>query len=293
MTTDMDGHDSFNTTAAEYYAGDVYTITQEAPVGYYLNRFDGAEVVQIGNNSWKGVMPKGDLAITLHYMPYISISGSIVWDDNDNERGTRPSSVKVHLMSGGESVMDTIVSADDNWEFTFNNVRPYVNGDAVEYSLHMEEVATYETSLNGNVITALYVPPTATISTSLWRANVNGYSQYSSSSSTGVLRSATSFSRINLPFVEALPSSAVRIDDGTTNSSIYFFMEGTDAFWWSDAEVVYMAPDSSWMFNECAELTSLDLSMFDTSKVTNMKDMFYMATSEGTMSPLEVSLIRR
>ena len=104
----------------------------------------------------------------------------------------------------------------------------------------------------------------------MWNGNVN-----SAWGSSGVLRTATSFVRdTTYASVDELPDNAVKIDDGTTASSIYFWVDGTDCYWWSDAETVYMCPDIERMFYKCSLLTDLDLSDFDTSKVTNMNSMF-------------------
>ena len=45
-------------------------------------------------------------------------------------------------------------------------------------------------------------------------------------------------------------------------------------YWYSDADIVEMNVNSQNMFNNCRKITTLDLSMFDTSNVTNMTQMF-------------------
>ncbi|MGN0499179.1 MAG: BspA family leucine-rich repeat surface protein [Acutalibacteraceae bacterium] len=46
-----------------------------------------------------------------------------------------------------------------------------------------------------------------------------------------------------------------------------------NGYWWSNADKVYLPADCSGMFRN-SKLTSLDLSNFDTSNVTNMSEMF-------------------
>ena len=89
---------------------------------------------------------------------------------------------------------------------------------------------------------------------------------YSTSNST-----ITAFERSN----EA-PASGVTTADISENqdgSVVAWFDSGT-IYWYSDADTVYMNEDSSKMFYYCTKLTSLDVSSFDTSNVTNMSGMF-------------------
>ena len=111
--------------------------------------------------------------------------------------------------------------------------------------------------------------PVATIDKTLWTNSVNLNNR---------LRSATSFTQNTTATKEAVTASGsgwIRIDDQTTDYSIYFKLDGEAAYWWSDASIVYFPVNSCEMFYNCSKLKSLDLSGFDTSKVTNMSLMFY------------------
>ena len=111
----------------------------------------------------------------------------------------------------------------------------------------------------------------ATIDKTKWENSVNN----SASSSSLPLRTASSF-RQNTSYtsIDDLPLDAVRIDNEATACSIYFWSDGDNAYWWSDAEIVYLPANASNMFYNCSSLTSLNLSRFDTSNVTNMYEMF-------------------
>ena len=54
---------------------------------------------------------------------------------------------------------------------------------------------------------------------------------------------------------------------------IYIWYDNGIIYWWSEAQKVYLNPDSSDMF-EFRNITNIDLSKLDTSKVTDMHDMF-------------------
>ncbi len=123
--------------------------------------------------------------------------------------------------------------------------------------------------------------PIVTIDKGKWETNVND-DNYDSSLP---LRSAISFTRntdLTLEEVKAKTGS-IRIDNERTESSVYFWKEGSNAYWWSDAEIVYFPEKSSYMFHKCSNLTTLDLSGFNTSKVTDMSGMFYYCSKLTTL----------
>ncbi len=117
--------------------------------------------------------------------------------------------------------------------------------------------------------------PIATISRDSWNSDA-----------MGLLQSATSFSRNTELTLEQVKdkSGAKKIDDGTTDRSVYVWMEGDAAYWWSDADIIYFPEDCSDMFSWCTNLTSLDVSGFDTSNVTNMRGMFYNCSELGSLN---------
>ncbi len=84
------------------------------------------------------------------------------------------------------------------------------------------------------------------------------------------------------------PASSVTTADISKNqdgSVVAWFDNGT-IYWYSEADTVYMNEDSSNMFYKCTGLTSLDVSGFDTSNVTNMNNMF---SSCSGLTTLDVS----
>ena len=110
-----------------------------------------------------------------------------------------------------------------------------------------------------------------TISRSLWRSKVN-----STASTSLPLRSAITFTRnVSYGNVEELPSTAMKIDDGTTMCSVYFWKDGNDCYWWSDANVIYLPTNCSEMFRSCTNLIVVDMSGWDVSRVVTMEDMFF------------------
>ena len=173
--------------------------------------------------------------------------------------------------------------------------RVYEDGSYVEYTgkwIHesgnygpytSEELKDHYTEAMAGKWVWQKAPARATIDKSKWSSNVNG----DNSSIRNPLRSATTFSRSrSYDVVEDLPAEAVRIDDDQTACSIYFWKDGTDAYWWSDAEIICLPANVSHMFYNCTRLTSLDVSGFDTSNVTSMQSMFSGCSS---LTSLDVS----
>ncbi len=88
------------------------------------------------------------------------ISGTKVWDDNDNEKGTRPDYITVYLKvrtSSGESYtlesMKVEPDSEGNWNWKFTDL-PKVDesGEALTYYYYIDEenVEDYTTDITGN-----------------------------------------------------------------------------------------------------------------------------------------------
>ena len=95
---------------------------------------------------------------------------------------------------------------------------------------------------------------------------------------------ATTFQKTTRSYTrDSLPSNAVRVDDGRTRAVIYVWLEGTEAYWWSDAATAHLPNDSFQLFWDCDKLKMVDLSGFDTSNVTNTSYMFYWCDNLTTL----------
>ena len=78
------------------------------------------------------------------------------------------------------------------------------------------------------------------------------------------------------PVAPSASINAMSIDDEESDYEIKLWLDPTDktAYYYSEAEKVYLNANSNSMFYYMTSLTSLNLSGFDTSKVTNMNGMF-------------------
>ena len=78
------------------------------------------------------------------------------------------------------------------------------------------------------------------------------------------------------PVAPAASMNAVNIEDEESDYEIKLWLDPTDktAYYYTEPEKVYLNENARRMFYVMSSLTTLNLSSFDTSKVTNMSNMF-------------------
>ena len=78
------------------------------------------------------------------------------------------------------------------------------------------------------------------------------------------------------PVAPAASMNTTNIEDEASDYEIKLWFNPTDktAYYYAEPEKAYLNEDSSRMFRDLSNLISLDVSSFDTSKVTNMEAMF-------------------
>ena len=100
------------------------------------------------------------------------------------------------------------------------------------------------------------------------------------------LKSLGAFERFKKsPVAPAASTNAKNIEDEESDCEIKLWLNPTDktAYYYAEPEKVYLNMDSSKMFYDMRSLTSLNLSNFDTSQVTNMQYMFSDMTKLTTL----------
>ena len=84
----------------------------------------------------------------------IDISGTKIWEDNENAYGTRPTSITVNLLQNGTKVASKKVTSADNWRYSFTDMPKYdAKGYLYTYTVTENAVSNYNTSVNGYNIT--------------------------------------------------------------------------------------------------------------------------------------------
>ena len=91
------------------------------------------------------------------------------------------------------------------------------------------------------------------------------------------LKSLGAFERFKKsPVAPAASMNTTNIEDEASDYEIKLWFNTTDktAYYYAEPEKVYLNEDSNRMFRDLSNLISLDVSNFDTSRVTNMEAMF-------------------
>lgn len=158
-----------------------YTVEEVTAIDGYTS-----ETVQTASNNF---------TITNTHTPETTeVSGTKVWDDNDDQDGIRPDSITIELLANGESTGNTqTVSADTNWEYTFKDVPKYANGQEVTYTVREVNIPDgYTSSVDGTTITNTHVPETTEVSgTKTWNDNDNAVGLRPSAITVNLLANGT------------------------------------------------------------------------------------------------------
>ena len=108
----------------------------------------------------EGNMADGFTITNAHTPERITISGTKTWDDDNNRDNLRPESITVNLLANGEKIDSKTITANDNWEYSFNGLYKRKNGNLISYSITEDAVEHYETTINGFNITNKHTPDT-------------------------------------------------------------------------------------------------------------------------------------
>jgi LPXTG-motif cell wall-anchored protein len=100
----------------------------------------------------------------------VTVSGTKVWNDADDQDGMRPDSITVNLMRNGEKLDSKLVTAEDGWAFLFAGLAKYdADGNEYVYTVAEDAVEGYGSAIAGEAktgftITNSHTPETISIS---------------------------------------------------------------------------------------------------------------------------------
>ena len=90
----------------------------------------------------------GENEIINKYTPETtSVTVTKVWDDNSDEAGLRPDSIKVGLRAAGGNAGSAEITADDDWTYTFTDLPKYEGGVEISYNVIEDSVQGYTSSV--------------------------------------------------------------------------------------------------------------------------------------------------
>jgi len=84
-----------------------------------------------------------------HEVEKVDLSGTVKWIDDSNKNSKRPKSVKIHLLADDVEIATTDVTAEDNWEWSFENLDKFKDGYNIEYSYEIDNVDNYRKTVKG------------------------------------------------------------------------------------------------------------------------------------------------
>ena len=158
-----------------------YTVTEtSAAFDGYTHKVTYTVGSSTGNTAADVVISSSSssfVTVANEYKAFITVSGTKVWDDNNNQDGKRAEDIKVRLMNGTTEVASKTVTPDasGNWNFSFADLPKYDdNGNEIAYTVKEDAVAGYDTKITGDVktgfvITNSHTPETIDISgTKTW-----------------------------------------------------------------------------------------------------------------------------
>ncbi len=97
------------------------------------------------------------------------VSGSKTWNDADNQDGKRPETITINLLANGKKVDSKVVTAADEWKWSFNDLPKNEEGKAIKYTITEEKVEGYTGTVLGFNVVNVHIPETITISgTKTW-----------------------------------------------------------------------------------------------------------------------------
>ena len=83
-----------------------------------------------------------------------TLTGSVIWIDNDNGAGLRPQSVLVHLLADGQDTgISVTVDEAMGWKYSFENLPRFKDGKEIVYSVREDEVEGYSNQAEGMNVT--------------------------------------------------------------------------------------------------------------------------------------------
>ncbi|MGM9878452.1 MAG: Cna B-type domain-containing protein [Bacilli bacterium] len=115
-----------------------------------------------------------------HEIEKTKVEGTKEWVDENNKDGLRPDSITVELYANGVKVAEKVVTASDNWSYSFTDLDKYSNGSTITYTVEEKKVDNYETSVEKQndkfIITNTHEVKSVTVSgTKTW---VDGNNKY-------------------------------------------------------------------------------------------------------------------
>ena len=197
---------------------------------------------------------------------------NVHWAGEEDSADTRPYQIKLYIgMEDGTPITDKtfVLSAPENPTIltmsalldpkeTYYVWADNARGYGANTSVDNKDLIEIVDGKNVGDVTFTKYPPTILVPGATFKSRVP--------------RTITSFTQAyEMP---AEGTELITLSTDTSGVPVYGWVDGTDFYWYSDADIVYMNPNSVAIFQDCKQLTSLDLNMWNASKVTSLNSAF-------------------
>ena len=103
-------------------------------------------------SSISGDAVEGYVVTNRHVPERVEVSGRKIWRDASNQ-SLRPDCITIRLLANERAIAKVLVTAEDDWQWTFTDLPKYENGKQIVYSISEDKVEGYTTTIDGyNVI---------------------------------------------------------------------------------------------------------------------------------------------
>ena len=104
------------------------------------------------------------ILLNSHTPEIIEVNGTKAWNDNNNQDGIRPTSIKVNLLANGKIISFKEVKSTDNWQYKFISLPKFEAGKAIVYTVSEATVTGYDVTVNGTDLTNTHAPELTAVS---------------------------------------------------------------------------------------------------------------------------------
>ena len=88
----------------------------------------------------------------------MTVSGVKTWDDNNNQDGKRPTSIKINLLKNGSAYESKTVTEADGWAWSWTGLPKYENGSLINWTITEDSITDYTQTVSGYNVTNSYTP---------------------------------------------------------------------------------------------------------------------------------------
>ena len=187
-------------------------------------------------------------------------------------------------MTGNGSIITTDTGTykeptKTNYVFTEWNTEPDGSGTSILYESQIANLSDANVTLY-----AQYRGLTATFTTGqLFNAAIKQASGSSGATYSTTNSNITNFTKYTGTVTQQLLNDATIVSINDSETDIYIWFDNGTIYYYTIANNIYFNPTSTYMFYNLTNLTTLDLSKFNLSKVTSSSSIFSRMTNLDTI----------